>query len=1234
MSARDRLDSYLEQLRKRLRLGVLARGAALVVSAALAATVVLVLVTNVFAFSEGSLVSARGALLLILALSAAFGIALPLYGLTRRRTVTRAEAAFPQFQQRLVTFAEQNPDQPEPFLELLAADTLEVARTARPAHLVPDRKLLLALAVGLASLGVLIWMIVAGPGYLGYGAARLWAGSPRSVPPFYDIRVTPGDATVGRNANQAISAQIVGLVTPEAHLYARYQSASRWERAAMQPQPGSSNFQFVFAGLPESVEYYVEAGPLRSRHFNLRVTDLPAIKRMRVSYHFPAWTGLKDEVEQNAGDLRAIEGTDAELEILTDRPLRDGALVLNNQQDIALSGGDGNLYKGTIRIEKDGVYHVAAAGEGQPVRLSDDFFIEAQKASPPEVSIARPGGDYHASPIQEVTVAVKAHDDFGLNDLSLHYSVNGGAPHAVEMLKQKGAKEADGSTVIALEDFKLVPGDVVSVYATAKDARLESRSDISFIQADPFERDYSQSQVAGGGGGGMGGEQYEIAQREKEIIAATWKQQGDKKASPQEAAGTAKFLSGVQDKLRGQALSLAGRVQRRELSEQNEEFNSFQRDMNAAAEAMAPASDRLRGQKWSDAIPNEQKALEYLLRAEATFRQIQVAFGSGGGGGGGAGAGRDLANLFDLELDTEKNQYETGQTADSAKQRAQEIDKALQKLDELARREQELAEQQRNNQGQSVQQRWQQEMLRREAEQLQRQMEQLAQSKGQQGGSQQGNQQGSSQQGSSQQGASASSGQTGDGRSQSVADQRIQHALDSLRQANEDLRRASSPDQSQAEARRAADRLRAAGNQLSGIRQQQAPGQLDSLAREADRLAGAQRDQAARMRELFGSGGAQNPSRQPRFGSGTDDQSKLADDRQLLADDLAHLEKAMQDAAHQLARTERPAASKLQEALGDMDQSDLQSRLKRSAESMRAGIDPNSNSVEPAIGAGMERLDQQLHQAQQALGRPEQGNTEEALNHVERLRRQIEGLARNAGGQNAQGSQSGQRADGGQQGQQANQQNQSGQRQGNNSQGQNGQRGQSGQSGQQGQGQGGQQAGQGAQGGQQGQHTQAGQGGQGSQSQDANSGFQYGGPGGPRTWQGGINAGGYIQPYGGDAQGSTGSGPSIERNLQGALRELNGLRQDLRDQPDSLADLQELTRELQRLGPGIFPGNPALVNQLRTQALAGVDKLELQLRRELEDKQSGQIRSGDSYHVPDGYQDPVAEYFRRLSERH
>ena len=443
----------------------------------------------------------------------------------------------------------------------------------------------------------------------------------------------------------------------------------------------------------------MEAGPVRSKHFNFRVVDLPAVKQIQVTYHYPKWTGMQQVSEEHSGDLRALEGTDAELTVVMDAPLKDGVLVMDSGQPLHLTGGEGNRYRGTIHMEKDGAYHVAAIDQGQQVRLSEDYFISTSKANPPEIAIDRPGQDYRASPIEEVTVGVRAGAEFGLHQVTLHYSVNGGPEQTVNLLKEPGAKSSKGTTTLSLEDFKLVPGDVVSLYATAKDAHAESRTDISFIQADPFEREFSQSQQMGGGGGGGGGgqgqgNQTDISRREKELIAATWKQQNDKASTPKQAADMGKLLSEAQAKLREQVLALSGRMQSRDLAAANEEFNSFEKDMQAAAAAMTPSADKLKQLAWRDAMPNEQKALQALLRAEATFRQIQVAFGQrGGGGGGGGGAGRDLASLFDLELDTEKNQYETAQTGSPAEEQAKKVDDALEKLDALARRQEELAQQ-------------------------------------------------------------------------------------------------------------------------------------------------------------------------------------------------------------------------------------------------------------------------------------------------------------------------------------------------------------------------------------------------------------------------------------------------------------------------------------------------------------------------------------------------------------
>src|SRR5580692_7002863 len=198
MSFREQLHAYIAQLEQRLRLSTMLRGFAILTGGALLATLVLVAIANALAFSHGSVTAARFGLVFILAVAAGAGLALPLRRLTRRRAVGTAEATFPQFNQRLTTFAER--DGHDPFIELLAADTLDVAQSAEPKEMVPDHRLWISLSASVGAFAVLIWMIAAGPGFLGYGASLLWTG-PRK-PALYDLRVSPGDAVLRRHADQ------------------------------------------------------------------------------------------------------------------------------------------------------------------------------------------------------------------------------------------------------------------------------------------------------------------------------------------------------------------------------------------------------------------------------------------------------------------------------------------------------------------------------------------------------------------------------------------------------------------------------------------------------------------------------------------------------------------------------------------------------------------------------------------------------------------------------------------------------------------------------------------------------------------------------------------------------------------------------------------------------------------------------------------------------------------------
>ena len=1049
MTALEQLNSYLRRLEWRLRFFAASRGAAAVALWALALTVFLVWISNRYAFAQNVVLPLRITLFVALVLAISYLLAWPLLKLNRRRVTQLIEQRAPEFQERLLTLTERQ-KAGDPWSEILAEDALHIAGAHQPEQITSNRLLFGALGGGAAAAIALLWLIAAGPGYWGYGASLLWTGSaPASKRPIYDIAVQPGNKTVRRKSDQLVTAQLSGFSAHNVTLHVKYGNAPKWDETPMQPKGDGDGYRFLFAGLSDEVEYYIQADRAKSRHFTLHVKDLPTVKRVRVALKYPAGLGLQNAVFDPGGDIRAVNGTEAEVSILTDRPLEQGALMLDGGKKIDLKRSEGNWLSARLPIEKDGTYHIAAIDNGEAVRISDDYFIEAKPDEPPTVKLLKPGHDPKVSPIEEMPVTVDAADDFGIQNLELHYSVNGGAEKVLPLLKSKGAKEAQGTATIAFEDLKVVPGDVVSMYATARDAHSKAQSEIIFAQAEPFDFKFSQSQQMGGGAGGMGNQSSDISQRQKQIIAATFNELKDKSKARAALAEEAKFLSDLQGKLSEQAMTLAQRMASRELGSAGSEFAQFSKLMTDAAGDMAVAVEQLKPGKWNDALQPEQKALGSLLRAEALFRNIQVAFGQNGGGGGASGAQRDLARMFDLELDTSKNQYETGQQA-SAQQQQQDVQKALdeayQRLQALARRQEELAAQTPQGQ-QAFEQRWEEEQLRREAEELRKQMQQLAQnaqSQSQSGSSpsQQGQQKSSSQASSSSSSSSGQSGQqsasqsasnsSGSSGQRSAQEQRqmaeaMKRADSALQRAEDEMRKAVS-DRDASARQRAASELRQAQEMVNRMMSGQAGSSMSDMASRADEIANAQKELAKRMKEMYGEGSFRNRQRysesgQPgegmpemrdpnstRFGYGfqrrygldemrpsrsaTPEEKSMAEEKERLASELGRLQEQIQQQAQGMSGSRPDASAKLSKALSEAESKELALRLQKDAEWMRQGYGDRNVGMEDSVTSGLQQLSRDLHEAQGTMNKPgagqENDKTAQALAEVRQLREELD----------------------------------------------------------------------------------------------------------------------------------------------------------------------------------------------------------------------------------------------------
>ncbi|HEX4025791.1 MAG TPA: hypothetical protein VHX52_13970 [Steroidobacteraceae bacterium] len=754
-----RLLGYLDAFGQRLRRAVWLRAAAVLALAALAVTLWGSAVVIHNGFGGGTLALVRAVLLGVLAALSLGLLVLPLRRLRHERD-RKVEALAREFDGRLRTFADL--ERTHPFKELLAQDALTIAARHPPRSHVGRSRLALPGAAAAALVLALVWLACAGPGLYRYGTRAIWAGWLfRGLLPAQRIDVDPGDQAVRRGGNVTVRSWPRGFDPATAQLHARVGGGS-WQQIDM--TGGGGDFTFTFFSVRDPVSYYVSAAGVRSPTYALKVVDVPNVDRLRLVYHYPDWTKLPPKTQDGDGDISAIAGTRVELQAHTDSALAAGELVLDAAATPLTTHG--NEASAHLQVTRDARYYLAARIGGERVRLTDDYLIKLQPLGKPQVHITWPGRDYSASSIEEVSTQVQASDDFGLQSLELHYSINGGAWQSVA-LPAKG-REASDQHVFMLESMRpqqqraLAPGDMISYYAVARDHAQATQSDMYFINVQPFDRRFSQASAAGGGGGD---EQQQIAQRQREILVSTWNLLRQKRAASAAAAlhDNATLLANLQGKLASQAQTLAARAQARELVASDPKITRFVDSMKRAAGAMQPAAKQLAATQLEAALAPEQQALQYLMQAASQFTDVQVAMQRGGNNPGDQ-SGRDLSQIYQLEMDLHKNQYESGNDA-SPQAGDRQSDELARRLQSLAQREQQLADQMQHASQLTPEQRWQQQTLQREAQDLQQQLSQLQQQQLAQGQPGQG-QQGQGQQGQGAQGnqlAQANGAQSGSG---------------------------------------------------------------------------------------------------------------------------------------------------------------------------------------------------------------------------------------------------------------------------------------------------------------------------------------------------------------------------------------------------------------------------------------------------------------------------------------
>ena len=808
-------------------------------------------------------------------------------------------------------------------------------------------------------------VLLTGPDHLRTGLSALLVPTTdaASVNP-YAVSVVPGDVTIARGTDQLVTAALQGFEAGEASIFTRTGPDASFRRLSMIPSTkAEGGFEALLLGVEDRTEYFVESTGVRSPTYTVEVADLPYVGQLDLTYRYPSYTGMAPRTVEDGGDVAALPGTEVEVTILPTVPAPSGRLLVDGEP-VTLSVDEGGILTGSFTVGTEGFYSVELAREtGELVPASPEYTIDVLEDQPPLVRFSEPGRDVPASPIEEVFLEISADDDYGVGDIRLVYSVNGGAEDTVPVFRQSGSPlpEVTAGHTLFLEEYLLEPGDLVSYYALVRDNRSVAGgepvvSDMFFLNIRPFERAYREGQQQGGGaaqGGGAQPPESALSELQRQVISATFNliRQRDS-YSDSEFSENVRSVSLTQGRLRDQVETLLQRMMNRGLTETDPGFRDVSAVLPLAGEAMDTARTFLDEEALQEAIPQEQAALRYLQQAEETFERYvtqQNQQGGGGGGGGQSANADDLADLFELELDKLQNQYETVRRGEQ-QSTDEEVDELLEELRELARRQEQEAERMRRRaqagqtggQGGSASQR----ELAEQAEEAARQLARLA---------------------------------------RETNDEQLNQTARDLQEAAESMRRAAADGgasgQSQSESARR--RLEDARRGLEDARSARARRDAESAIERVEELTQQQRDVQREVRSL------------PETGEARRDQlRRLRERKDQMTDAVQQLEQQLDQAA-QSARGEHPEAGRaLQEAANQIREEKIKEKLQYSRGTIEQWDAESANTLEMNIEADLRNLQEQLERARAAAGEATSDPLRDALDDTRELVRGMEAMDR------------------------------------------------------------------------------------------------------------------------------------------------------------------------------------------------------------------------------------------------
>lgn len=243
------------------------------------------------------------------------------------------------------------------------------------------------------------------------------------LPPKFIFEVSPGNAILTKGEDLNISLKINGDL-PNA-FYLRTKSV---EDAGFSSKKINTDSSILYSeriqNIKRSLEYFAEAGEIKSKTFKVNVIDRPQIKNLTLNIQPPKYSGVPNSVQKDNGNITGLPGTKILLKLESTKNLIDAEIIFNDSSKMSMNI-DQKRALAEFKVMEDDEYSINIYDDEE---LRNNFpivyNIKTLKDENPKVDIVSPAKDLNL-PIDEIIfLSASISDDYGFRKLNLNYRVS------------------------------------------------------------------------------------------------------------------------------------------------------------------------------------------------------------------------------------------------------------------------------------------------------------------------------------------------------------------------------------------------------------------------------------------------------------------------------------------------------------------------------------------------------------------------------------------------------------------------------------------------------------------------------------------------------------------------------------------------------------------------------------------------------------------------------------------